>query len=83
VFCYALYCTLLQADVSAAVIAGLRADVAVANSIIADLKDVALDLRYAVVAVGDVAIKVNRSSTPCSLYCALALHSSISSYASA
>eukprot|EP00953_Heterococcus_sp_UTEX-ZZ885_P037288 19163-Heterococcus_DN1.PRE.1 len=51
------FVNLEQADVSAAVIAILRADVAVANSIIADLKDVALDLRYAVVAVGDVAIK--------------------------
>jgi hypothetical protein len=49
---------MLQADVSANVIAGLRADVAVANSIIEDLKDVALDALDAVTTIEHIASEV-------------------------
>jgi hypothetical protein len=56
--CSAVYCAMLQADVSANVIAGLRADVAVANSIIEDLKDVALDALDAVTTIEHIASEV-------------------------
>jgi hypothetical protein len=69
VFRCVLY-TMLQADVSATVIAVLIADREVANSFIQDLKDLALDLLDGVETVKDIGIKVCRSSTPCSLHSA-------------
>jgi hypothetical protein len=58
-----VYFLISQADESAALVAGMTADLAIANSIIEDFRDVTLDVLDAVTTIEHIAVEVRKTST--------------------